>query len=533
MDASQLLDTATKLKSGLMAIATNGSYADSEFKQDLAILVSDNRIEKMIPAYVRTSHRTDDFRRIMQAKFEHYVERRKFIEDELTPIFNYLESIIIGTDSFSANLNMYQLGESIGNGGYGTVYKYHHKLLEYDFAIKIFEPLFASNAENIEGEKRFFREAKILFQLNHKNIVRVYDIGRIDGKPFIRMELITGYTLQSFVNKYGVVSFERSLKPIVALLDGLSYAHELGVIHRDLKPTNIMVTNNGKFKIIDFGISAFLDNENHANLTKTGENVVGSAFSDPVLVTTPKLRDVRSDIYSVGAIWYFLLVGKAPIGGDIRQVLLKTINATSLQSEIVFKCLSSNLKDRFSSCKEILAMIRPAEVSSTNTTPINASDKRITEITRDAIFQYLIDTFNDDLNNYVYSQSENLQHPECVFAYYGRKGMIEFLKRLYNFVNIPSSEKSFEAELIRHTVANDDYPYDWTFNDERLQLSNGDDEVLLKFLSEMFHPTIRSEKSSWQNALNYINDLLRVDGYELYEIEKISGRSVYGYKYTI
>jgi len=533
MDTSQLLDTAAKLKSGLMAAATNGSYADSEFKQDLSILMSDNRIEKMVPSYVKASHRTDDFRRTMQAKFEHYVDRRKFIEDELAPIFNYLESLRTGADAFSSNLESYQLGKSVGNGGYGTVYRFHHKLLEYDFAIKIFEPIFVSDSENIEGEKRFFREARILFRLSHKNIVRVYDIGRIEGKPFIRMEFVEGYTLQSFLEKYGIVSFERSLKPIIALLEGLSYAHELGVIHRDLKPTNFMVTNSGEFKIIDFGISAFLDNEKHSKLTKTGENIVGSAFSDPVLINTPKLRDVRSDIYSVGAIWYNLLVGIAPIGGDIRQALLKTGNATPLQTEIILKCLSSNIDDRFDSCKEILAMIKPTETSRSNTTPIRASDKRITEITRDEIFQYLIDGFNNDMENYVYSQYPDHQQPERVFAYYGRKSMIDFLKRVYNFDSIPSSETDFEKELIRHTVTNDDYSYDWVFKDERLQLPNGNDEVLLKFLAEMFRPTVRSEKSSWEVALNYINDLLRVDGYELCEIEKISGRSVYGYKYFI
>jgi len=88
------------------------------------------------------------------------------------------------------------------------------------------------------------------------------------------MEYVDGYTLQDFVAKYGTVSFERSVKPIAALLSGLSYAHSAGIIHRDLKPTNFMVTKDGKFKIIDFGISAFLETENHTKLTKTGESVI-------------------------------------------------------------------------------------------------------------------------------------------------------------------------------------------------------------------------------------------------------------------
>lgn len=533
MDTRELLDTATSFKSGLLAKATNGEYSNIDFKNDLNKLLSDNRIEKMLPSIIRTSRTTDDFRRSMQAKFDHYAERRQYINDELEPIFTYLEGIKNGTDTFSTKMSDYDLGDSLGRGGYGTVHKFHHSLLDLDFAVKIFDPIFVSNEENLEGEKRFFREAKVLFKLNHKNIVRVYDIGRLEGRPFIRMEYVEGYTLQDFISNYGIVDFSRSLKPIVALLEGLSYAHSLGVIHRDLKPTNFMVTKDGQFKIIDFGISAFIDSENHTKLTKTGESVIGGPFSDPVLLTNPKLRDVRSDIYSVGAIWYYLLVGVAPAGGDVRQTLMQTGNVTALQAEIVLKCIAGNIDDRFSSCEELLSMIRPIPSIPQNTTPIQIANKQITEITRDEIIQYLIDTYNDEMNALVYSQSPGFQEPDHVFRYYGRKNELSFLKRVYDFNLIPSSEKSFEEELARHTIRNDDYPYEWAFFDERLQLQTGDDEILLKFLCEMFHPLIRSEKSSWIDVLEHINTLLNVDGYEIYEREKISNKSVYGYRFHI
>lgn len=247
METRALLEAATRLKQGLLAKATNGEYRDSDFQSDIAILASDQRVEKMLPVSVRVNRSTSDFRRDIQAKFDHYAERRSYISKELEPIFEYLDSIQDGTDSFSYDPLVYDVGERLGNGGFEAVYKYHHRLLDMDFAIKLFEPIFVSNQENIEGEKRFFREAKILFGLNHENIVRVYDIGRANGQPFIRMEYVDGYTLQDFVTKYGTVSFERSVKPIVALLSGLSYAHSVGVIHRDLKPTNFMVTKDGKF----------------------------------------------------------------------------------------------------------------------------------------------------------------------------------------------------------------------------------------------------------------------------------------------
>lgn len=529
-----LIDIASNLKSGLLAKATDGEYSNNDFRADMDMLLADKRIEKMIPSFIRTCHTTDDFRRGMQAKFQRYAERRSYIDAELEPVFQYLTSIRDGTDAFSSNVASYNFGEKLGNGGFGTVYKYHHKLLDYDFAIKLFEPVFVSNEENLEGEKRFFREAKVLFQLNHNNIVRVFDIGRVEGQPFIRIELVDGYTLQEFVEKYSTVSFERSLRPIKAILKGLSYAHKEGVIHRDLKPTNVMVTKDGQFKIIDFGISAYLEAKKYSKLTKTGESVIGGAFTDPALIDNPKMRDTRSDIYSVGAIWYYLLVGMSPAGGDIRQTLLNTDSVTPLQAEIILKCLSRRIEDRFTSCEEIMAMITPAEQNTNgNTTPININNKRITEITRDEIMQVLIDAHNSDLESYVYHEYPQDQEYDRVFDFSGRKTLIEFLKRIYNFDKIPSQEKSFEEELIRHTIRNKDYDYQWVFQEERLQWFNGNDELILRFVCQMFHPVVRNEKCDWQSVFTKVNDLLKIDGYELYEISKISNRSVYGYRYYI
>ena len=280
-----------------------------------------------------------------------------------------------------------------------------------------------------------------------------------------------------------------------------------------------MVTKDRQFKIIDFGISAYLETENHSKLTKTGESVAGGAFTDPALIDNPKLRDIRSDIYSVGAIWYYLLVGISPAGGDIRQTLLNTSNISALQSEIILKCLSRKIEDRFSSCEEILEIITPINNGvQGNVASLNSNNKRITEITRDEIMQVLIDTHDLDLESYVYHLYPQDQQYERVFSFYGRKTLIEFLKRIYDFNMIPSQEKSFEDELIRHTVRNNDYDEDWVFHDERLQWFEGSDELILKFICEIFHPVVRNEKSDWQSVFNQINDLLKIDGYELYEI---------------
>jgi hypothetical protein len=132
-------------------------------------------------------------------------------------------------------------------------------------------------------------------------------------------------------------------------------------------------------------------------------------------------------------------------------------------------------------------------------------------------------------------QSGNFQEPERVFSYSGRRDDVTFLGRLYDLKGSPSADsrlRTFEEEIQRHVVARNDYEYGWVFHDKRLGLDNGDDEVLLKFLCEMFHPLVRSEKSEWEDVLEDINILIKVDGYEIYESEKISGRSVYSYRFV-
>lgn len=532
MDTNALLLAAERFKQGLLAKATDGDYADKNYLADLQFLMADQRIAKMIPASIQASRTAGDFRRAMQAKFQHYADRRQFIDEQMAPIFDYLHDLENGNDAFTLKLQADELGENLGRGGFGMVHKYHHKLLDMDFAVKLFEPVFVSNEENLEGEKRFFREAKILFSLNHENIVRVYDIGRYNGQPFIRMEYVDGQTMCGFVDKNGTVTFKRSLKPITALLRGLKYAHELGIVHRDLKPSNFMVSNDGHFKIIDFGISTFLETEGHTKLTKTGEAVASGAYTDPRLMENPKLRDARSDIYSVGAIWYYLLVGQAPMGGDLKRNLLESGYATELEANMILKCMSSKLENRYHSCDELLEILDPTPACTP--VPPRTKQNNVTEITRRAIFDYLVDRNHDDLATFVIGNHPAYQEPERVFNYHGRRTEVQFLEKLYNLDadNGPWAD-TLREEIVQHTIHNDDYPYGWVFDDERFGLMSCDDDSYLKFVAQIFHPLIRSEKSDWQSALTEINLLLKEDGYELYESEKISGKAVYSYRYKL
>ncbi len=358
MDKNAIIDLIDEFKSGLIAKATNGEMSEKDYKRCRDILMRVPELKLHIPAFIKSNHSANDFRSYMQAYNQHYAERRSLIHTEMDNLASYLDK---DNDPFM-QMKEYTKQEELGSGGFGTVHKYHNNCLDMDFAVKIYEPIFVSSEEQSEGERRFFREAKMLFSLNSPYIARIYDAGRIDGKPYIRMEYINGYTVDDLRDREGNMEFSRSAIVITHILAGLKNAHEHGVIHRDLRPSNIMYSEHDKkFKIIDFGVSAFLDTDNHTKLTKTGEHVAGGVFIDPLLQHNPRMRDIRSDIYSVGAIWYYLLCGRAPSGSDMREYLEKANPKLKIDEiDIIMKCLSTNIENRYSSCDELLPIVRSA-----------------------------------------------------------------------------------------------------------------------------------------------------------------------------
>jgi len=221
-------------------------------------------------------------------------------------------------------LGPYTLIEPIGGGGMGVVYRARDERLGRDVAIKVIRPgLLASDA----ARRRFRIEALALGKLNHPNIATVYNVGTQDGTDYLVMELVSGQTLKDRLES-GPLSPQESLTLASEVASALEEAHEHSVIHRDLKPGNIIVTPRGHAKILDFGLAKMLatsaDDETHP-LTDTG--VIGTPLYMSPEQAEGKPVDARTDLWSLGVVLYESLTGKAPFRGGSGVAILRAITS--------------------------------------------------------------------------------------------------------------------------------------------------------------------------------------------------------------
>ncbi len=279
----------------------------------------------------------------------------------------------------------YRLGEQIGAGGMARVYRAEDTRLDRTVAVKILSAQFADDPSFVD---RFRREAQTAAKLNHPNVVGVYDNGAEDGTNYIVMEFVEGRTLAEFLSGGGRLSPTKSVEVAESVCTALEYAHQRGVVHRDIKPGNIMVTRDGLVKVMDFGI---------ARLTTTAETVAQTAA---VLGTAAYLSpeqaqgqsvDGRSDIYSLGCVLFELLSGRAPFSGDSAMaVAMKHIHdappvpsklnpeITPQMDAVVMKALAKNRDNRYQTAEEFredLERLRRGELVSA--TPIMATPTQV------------------------------------------------------------------------------------------------------------------------------------------------------------
>lgn len=253
----------------------------------------------------------------------------------------------------------YEIIKSIGEGGMANVYLANDTILDREVAVKVLRGDLSTDEKFI---RRFQREALSVSNLSHPNIVEVYDVGEEDGQYYIVMEYIEGKTLKQLLNKRGALTLPEVIDIMTQLTDGLSHAHEAYIIHRDIKPQNIMIEDNGTVKITDFGIAMAV---NATQFTQTN-SVMGTVHYLPPEQANGKGATVKSDIYSLGILMYELLTGSVPFKGDNAvEIALKHMkeklpsirkqNPLIPQSveNIVIKACAKNPRNRYDTVKEM------------------------------------------------------------------------------------------------------------------------------------------------------------------------------------
>lgn len=253
----------------------------------------------------------------------------------------------------------YQIIKSIGEGGMANVYLAYDTILDRNVAIKLLRGDLANDEKFV---RRFQREALSASSLAHPNIVEVYDVGEDNGQYYIVMEYIEGKHLKALLKKRGKLTVSEVVDIMLQITDGLSVAHDSYIIHRDIKPQNIMILENGIVKITDFGIAMAM---NSTQLTQTN-SVMGSVHYLPPEQASGKGSTLQSDIYSMGILMYELLTGKLPYRGDNAvEIALKHLKEPlpSVREElpsipqslenIILKATNKNVKNRYSDAREM------------------------------------------------------------------------------------------------------------------------------------------------------------------------------------
>lgn len=255
--------------------------------------------------------------------------------------------------------NRYQIIRSIGEGGMANVYLAYDTILDRNVAVKILRGDLATDEKFV---RRFQREAISASSLSHPNIVEMYDVGEDDGNYFIVMEYIDGKTLKSLIKRRGALTLPEVIDIMLQLTSAISCAHDSYIIHRDIKPQNVMILDDGRVKITDFGIAIA---SNATELTQTN-SVMGSVHYLPPEQANGQGATIKSDIYSLGILMFELITGHVPFKGDnaveiaLKQMKEPLPNVCKLvdgvpqsMENIILKACAKNPRNRYDSAREM------------------------------------------------------------------------------------------------------------------------------------------------------------------------------------
>jgi serine/threonine-protein kinase len=278
----------------------------------------------------------------------------------------------------------YEIIEELGKGGMGKVYRVEDRKIKEEVALKLIKPEIASDKKTIE---RFSNELKIARKIRHKNVCGMYDLDEKNGTYYITMEYVPGEDLKSFIRRSGQLAVGTTIKIAKQACEGLSEAHRLGVIHRDLKPQNVMIDKDGNARIMDFGIARSLKAK---GITGVGVMIGTPEYMSPEQVEGKEV-DQRSDIYSLGVILYEMVTGRVPFEGDtpftigVKHKSEVPRNPKELNSQtpddlcsVILKCLDKEKDKRYQSVGELRAELTGIEQGIPTTERETSKKKPIT-----------------------------------------------------------------------------------------------------------------------------------------------------------
>ena len=271
-------------------------------------------------------------------------------------------------------LKHYEVQAVLGKGGMGVVYRARDTRLNRPVALKLLSERYVANQEL---KQRFLREARAASAVNHPAIAQVYDVDEVDGKTFIAMELVEGKTVRELIEAREL-DLQGALEISIQVADGLAKAHESGIVHRDIKAENLMITKDGHAKILDFGLAKLLDTgpgdsgEDPSEMeTVVNQTVAGAVMGTVAYMSPEQARgrqlDHRSDIFSMGIVLYEMVTGELPFRGDTpldtmhaiayeetRPVTTLKMNLPPSLQRVVGRCLRKKPEDRYSDTRQLV-----------------------------------------------------------------------------------------------------------------------------------------------------------------------------------
>ncbi|MGD9856658.1 MAG: serine/threonine protein kinase, partial [Planctomycetaceae bacterium] len=282
-------------------------------------------------------------------------------------------------------LGDFEIRKQLGQGGMGKVYLAHQISLDRDCALKVMSHELAEKPGFVD---RFIREARAMAKLDHPHVVKCYAVDEQEGKHFVAMELIDGQSMQDWLDELEALSVEDALHVILICADALEHAHSLNMIHRDIKPDNILVTKTGVVKVADLGLAKALDDD--MSMTQSGTGLGTPHYMPPEQARDAKHVDARCDIYALGCTLYHFVTGKLPFAGDSVIALIKNkelgqfTSARRVNSQvpqrldlIIDKMMAKDPKHRYGSCAEVIRDIESLNLAGASLSFIEADSKAV------------------------------------------------------------------------------------------------------------------------------------------------------------